>query len=59
MIIVLIVALATVLALIFPGYFPMHDDLQVMRIFQLEKCRWANSVPLGHRHGFWLWPGDV
>jgi len=42
--------------LVGPGYFNMHDDLQVMRIFQLEKCladgqipcRWAPDMAWGY-----------
>lgn len=28
-----------------PGYFNMHDDLQVMRIFQMEKCFTDGQIP--------------
>ena len=28
-----------------PGYFNMHDDLQVMRIFQMEKCFADGQIP--------------
>lgn len=28
-----------------PGYFNMHDDLQVMRIFQMEKCLADGQIP--------------
>lgn len=39
-----------------PGYFNMHDDLQVMRIFEMEKCfadgqipcRWAPDMAWGY-----------
>lgn len=39
-----------------PGYFSMHDDLQVMRVFQMEKClsdgqipcRWAPDMAWGY-----------
>lgn len=39
-----------------PGYFNMHDDLQVMRIFQMDKCfadgqipcRWAPDMEYGY-----------
>lgn len=38
------------------GYFPMHDDLQIMRLFELEKCfsvgqipcRWAPDMAFGY-----------
>ena len=43
-------------ALFGPGYFNMHDDLQVMRIFQMEKCfadgqipcRWSPDMAYGY-----------
>jgi hypothetical protein len=39
-----------------PGYYIMHDDLQVMRIFQMEKCfsdgqipcRWSPDMAYGY-----------
>ena len=39
-----------------PGYFSMHDDLQIMRIFQMEKCfsdgqipcRWSPDMAYGY-----------
>lgn len=39
-----------------PGYYNMHDDLQVMRIFEMEKCladgqipcRWAPDMAYGY-----------
>lgn len=39
-----------------PGYFNMHDDLQVMRIFEMDKCfsdgqipcRWAPDMAYGY-----------
>lgn len=45
MIITTILTLLTVVGLIFPGYFPMHDDLQVMRLFQLEQCFGDGQIP--------------
>jgi len=56
MAVALIISFLTILGLIFPGYYPMHDDLQVMRIFQLEKCfadgqipcRWVSDMAFGY-----------
>lgn len=39
-----------------PGFFPMHDDLQVMRVFEMENClkdgqfpcRWAQYMAYGY-----------
>lgn len=45
MIIVIIISLATIAGLVFPGYFPMHDDLQAMRIWELEKCFADGQIP--------------
>ncbi len=48
----------TFTSLLRPGYFPMHDDLQVMRIYQMElcfkdgqlPCRWV--LDMGYRYGY-------
>ncbi len=56
MAVILIISFLTILGLIFPGYYPMHDDLQAMRIFQLEKCfadgqipcRWVPDMAFGY-----------
>jgi len=56
MILTIIISLLTVLPLAQAGYFPMHDDLQVMRLFQIEKCfmdgqipcRWAPDMAFGY-----------
>ncbi len=55
-IVVILISLLTVLPLLASGYFPMHDDLQVMRLFELEKCfsvgdipcRWASDMAGGY-----------
>ena len=39
-----------------PGYFTMHDDLQVMRLFEMDRClqdgqipcRWAADLGAGY-----------
>ncbi|MBI4039705.1 hypothetical protein HY388_02650 [Candidatus Daviesbacteria bacterium] len=44
--------------LIFKGYFPMHDDLQVMRIFEMSKCFADGQIPcrwvpdMGYEYGY-------
>ncbi len=46
----------SILSLFKPGYFSMHDDLQVMRIYELERCfkdgqipcRWSPDMTLGY-----------
>lgn len=43
--ITLLISFVAVLPLLAPGYFPMHDDLQVMRLFELEKCFADGQVP--------------
>lgn len=56
MILLIIISILTILPLAAPGYFPMHDDLQVMRLWQMEKCfadgqipcRWAPDMTLGY-----------
>lgn len=54
--ITLLISFITLLPLLAPGYFPMHDDLQVMRLFELEKCfadgqfpcRWSPDMSFGY-----------
>lgn len=46
----------TVKNLLQPGYFPMHDDMQAMRLLQIEKCvldwqipcRWVPDMGYGY-----------
>lgn len=45
LILFLILVLPTVWQTFLPGYFSMHDDLQVMRIFQMEKCLQDGQIP--------------
>ncbi len=41
-----------------PGYFSMHDDMQTMRLFQLDKCVRDGQIPcrwvpdLGYSYGY-------
>lgn len=55
---VILLSFPTFTSLLRPGYFPMHDDLQVMRIYQMElclrdgqfPCRWVPDM--GYRYGY-------
>lgn len=55
--VILIILLAS-LALFRPGYFSMHDDVQVMRLYEMEKCfkdgqipcRWVPDMGAGYGH---------
>lgn len=52
----LILAVPTFSSLIRPGFFPMHDDMQAMRLLQLDKCvkdlqipcRWVPDMGYGY-----------
>ncbi len=45
-------------SLIRPGYFPMHDDMQAMRVLQLDKCVKDGQIPcrwvpdMGYGYGY-------
>lgn len=45
----LIILLFLLIGVVFPlfksGFFPMHDDLQVMRLFEMEKCFNDGQIP--------------
>lgn len=55
-ILVFLLALPATRYLFVAGYFPMHDDLQVMRLFELDKCfsdgqipcRWSPDMAFGY-----------
>jgi uncharacterized membrane protein len=55
-ILVLIFSLLACRQLLSPGFFPMHDDLQVARIYQMDKCikdgqfpcRWVPDMGYGY-----------
>ncbi len=52
----LILTIPTFSSLIRPGYFPMHDDMQAMRLLQMDKCikdwqipcRWVPDMGFGY-----------
>ncbi len=45
-------------SLVRPGYFPMHDDMQAMRVLQLDKCVRDGQIPcrwvpdMGYGYGY-------
>ncbi len=54
----LLITLPTVFYLLKPGYFNMHDDLQMMRLLQMEKCIKDAQIPcrwvpdMGYGYGY-------
>lgn len=57
-ILLLILTLPSVFALLKPGYYNMHDDMQMVRQLQLEKCIKDGQIPcrwspdLGYAYGY-------
>lgn len=57
-ILVIIITLLVGWALLKPGYFSMHDDVQVMRLYEMERClkdgqipcRWVPDFGAGYGH---------
>lgn len=55
---VLMLAIPTVSTLFRPGYFPMHDDMQAMRLMQIDKCITDGQIPcrwvpdMGYGYGY-------
>lgn len=56
--IVVLFSLPTVISLLRPGIFPMHDDMQMMRVNQLYKCLTSLQIPcrwvpdMGYGYGY-------
>jgi len=56
--IVLLIALPAFFALLKPGYWNMHDDMQMIRQLELEKCIFDGQIPcrwtpdLGYGYGY-------
>src|SRR3989344_7252510 len=56
LVLLLIVSLPSFISLLKPGYFPMHDDIQAMRLLQMDKClkdgqlpcRWVPDMGFGY-----------
>lgn len=54
-VLILLISLPTFWSLLRPGYFPMHDDMQVMRVYEMTKCfkdwqipcRWVPDMGYG------------
>lgn len=56
--IIVVLSLFSWLSLLRPGYFSMHDDMHVMRTFQMDKCIKDGQIPcrwvpdLGYSYGY-------
>lgn len=56
--VLLLLLIPSVLALLKPGYYNMHDDMQMIRQLQLEKCLKDGQIPcrwspdLGYEYGY-------
>ena len=56
LILTIVISLLSFKTLIRPGYFPMHDDMQAMRVLQMDKCvkdlqipcRWVPDMGYGY-----------
>jgi hypothetical protein len=54
----IVLSTVAILPLISRGYFKMHDDLQVMRLFQMDKCFKDGQIPcrwvpdMGYGYGY-------
>ncbi len=56
LVLVIILTIPAFTTLLHPGYFGMHDDLQIMRIFEMDKCfkdmqlpcRWIPDMGFGY-----------
>lgn len=55
---VLLVATASVTPLLRSGYFPMHDDMQAMRVYEMNECIKDGQIPcrwvpnMGYGYGY-------
>ena len=58
LVILFILIIPTFRPLVRPGYFPMHDDMQAMRLLQLDKCVKDAQIPcrwvpdMGYGYGY-------
>lgn len=56
--ILILLIVPSILALLKPGYYNMHDDMQMIRQLQLEKCLTDGQIPcrwspdLGYEYGY-------
>lgn len=57
-IVLLVSIIPTFTTLLKSGYFPMHDDMQVMRVFEMDKCIKDGQIPcrwvpdMGYGYGY-------
>src|SRR3990172_4333807 len=53
-----ILTIPAISSLLKPGYFPMHDDMQAMRLYQMDKCIKDGQIPcrwvpdMGYGYGY-------
>ena len=53
-----ILTIPAISSLLKPGYFPMHDDMQAMRLYQMDKCIADGQIPcrwvpdMGYGYGY-------
>lgn len=58
LILVILLTVPSFTTLLQPGYFGMHDDLQVMRIYEMDKCFKDGQIPcrwvpdMGYGYGY-------
>jgi hypothetical protein len=58
LLIAVILSIFSFKSLIRPGYFPMHDDMQVIRLVEMDKCLHDGQIPcrwvpdLGYGYGY-------
>jgi len=58
LLVVLVFSLPAITDLLKPGYFSMHDDLQILRLQQLDKCVHDFQLPCQKKSGFGAYPRD-
>src|SRR3989344_5228562 len=57
-VLLLILTIPAISSLLRPGYFPMHDDMQAMRLLQMDKCIKDGQIPcrwvpdMGYGYGY-------
>jgi uncharacterized membrane protein len=58
LLLIIILSIPSVREIWRPGYYPMHDDLQVMRLLEMDKCFEDGQIPcrwvpdMGYRYGY-------
>ncbi|MBM3208966.1 hypothetical protein FJZ40_01595 [Candidatus Shapirobacteria bacterium] len=64
---VLVLSFFSYHSLLKPGYFPMHDDIQVIRVLQIDKClkdgqfpcRWVPDMGYGYGYPQFIYYGPL